>query len=82
VQVPKESSTVKTRAVSIAALAAVLSLSLTACENKGPAERVGEELDEAGRTIKNGGETTGDKLDDAGDKVSDAAQEAKEAVTN
>ena len=71
-----------TRAVTIAALAAALSLSLTACEKKGPAERVGEELDEAGRTIKNGGETTGDKLDDAGDKISDAARDAKDAVTN
>lgn len=72
----------KTRAVTIAALAAVLSLSLTACQKKGPAERVGEELDEAGRTIKNGGkETAGDKLDDAGDKVRDAAKDAKDAVT-
>ena len=70
-----------TRALSIAALAAALSLSLTACEKKGPAERVGEELDEAGRTIKNGGETVGDKLDDAGDKARDAASDAKDAVT-
>lgn len=69
------------RAASIAALAAALSLSLAACEKKGPLEQAGEEVDEAARTIKNGGETTGDKLDDAGDKVRDAAEEAKDAVT-
>jgi hyperosmotically inducible protein len=73
---------VKTRAIILATLAATLSLGLTACEKKGPAERVGEELDEAGRTIKNGGkETAADKLDDAGDKISDAAKDAKDAVT-
>jgi hypothetical protein len=70
------------RAVSIAALAAALSLSLGACEKKGPVEQAGEEVDEAVNTLKNGGkETAGDKLDDAGDKVKDAAQEAKDAVT-
>ena len=70
------------RAVSIAALAAALSLSLTACEKKGPLEKAGEEVDEAARTIKNGGkETAADKLDDAGDKVQDAAKDAKDAIT-
>ena len=71
-----------TRAASMAVLAAALSLSLTACEKKGPLEQAGEEVDEAVNTVKNGGkETTGDKLDDAGDKISDAASEAKDAVT-
>ncbi|MET0291380.1 MAG: hypothetical protein ABW136_03380 [Steroidobacteraceae bacterium] len=71
------------RAVSIAALAAVLTLGLGACEKKGPVEKAGEEVDEAVRTLKNGGEkTTGDKLDDAGDKVSDAAEDVKDAAKN
>jgi predicted small lipoprotein YifL len=74
---------VKNRAITLAALAAVLSLGLTACEKKGPVEQAGEEVDEAVNTLKNGGkETTGDKLDDAGDKAADAAREAKNAVTN
>jgi hypothetical protein len=70
------------RAASIAALAAVLTLGLTACEKKGPVEQAGEEVDEAVGTLKNGGnETPAAKLDDAGDKVRDAAEEAKDAVT-
>lgn len=69
------------RTASIAALAAVLTLGLGACEKKGPVERAGEEVDEAVNTMKNGGETTGDKLDDAGDKVQEAASDAKDAVT-
>jgi predicted small lipoprotein YifL len=73
---------VYTRAASLAALAAALSLGLTACEKKGPVEQAGEEVDEAVNTLRNGGETAGDKLDDAGDKVQEAASEAKEAVTN
>lgn len=73
----------KNRAITLAALAAVLSLGLTACEKKGPVEQAGEEVDEAVNTLKNGGkETTGDKIDDAGDKAADAAREAKDAVTN
>ena len=72
----------KTRVLTVAVLAAALSLNLAACQKKGPAEQVGESLDKAGRTIKNGGkETTADKLDDAGDKVRDAAGDAKDAVT-
>ena len=70
------------KAVTLAALAAVLSLGLTACEKKGPVEQAGEEVDEAVNTVRNGGETAGDKLDDAGDKVQEAASEAKDAVTN
>jgi predicted small lipoprotein YifL len=74
---------VKNRAITLAALAAVLSLGITACEKKGPVEKAGEEVDEAVNTLKNGGkETTGDKIDDAGDKAADAAREAKDAVTN
>jgi len=70
-----------TRAASLAALAAALSLGLVACEKKGPVEQAGEEVDEAVNTVRNGGETTGDKLDDAGDKVTEAAHDAKDAVT-
>jgi len=73
---------VSIRSVTLVALALALGLNVAACQKKGPAERVGEELDKAGRTIKNGGkETTADKLDDAGDKVRDAASDAKDAVT-
>ncbi len=45
-----------------------------ACEKKGPMERAGEKLDEAGRTLKNGGEKT------PADKVNDAAADVKKDV--
>ena len=58
----------------------VLVLGLSACEKKGPVEQLGEEVDEAVDTVKNGGESTANKLDDAADEVSEAAQEIKEDV--
>ena len=39
-----------------------ISISLTACEREGPAERAGEKIDEMG-------ERAGDALEDAGDRV-------------
>lgn len=68
------------RKTAIAALVATAVLGLTACEKQGPAEKIGEELDEAGRTIKNGHETAGDKVDDAADKASDAVKDLGDAV--
>ncbi|HEY2809494.1 MAG TPA: hypothetical protein VGI91_11950 [Steroidobacteraceae bacterium] len=49
-------------------------LLVAACEKKGPMERAGEKLDEAGRTLKNGGEKT------PADKVNDAATDVKKDV--
>lgn len=40
-------------------------LSISACEQEGPAERAGKEIDRAA-------EKAGDKIEDAGDKVQDA----------
>ena len=59
-------------------LAAIAALGVAAYEKKGPAERVGEKVDHAADTIKNGGEEpTGDKIQDqanrARDKLNDAA---------
>jgi len=62
----------------VAALIATLTLGLAACHEKGPGEKVGEQVDETVRTIKNGGEkTTGDKVSDA---VDDAKEGAKDAA--
>ena len=69
------------RKAAIAALIASSIIGISACEKQGPAEKIGEELDEAGRTIKNGGEkTTGDKLDDAADNARAAVNDAADAV--
>ncbi|MBN8279209.1 MAG: hypothetical protein J0M16_01225 [Gammaproteobacteria bacterium] len=57
-----------------AALLASL-LALTACEKKGPAEQLGEEVDEAVDTVKNGEESTASKLDDAVDEAREAVED-------
>lgn len=61
---------------SIAALIALATLGLAACEKQGTAEKVGEEVDEAVSTMKNGGEeTVGTKVDDAIDEVREEVKE-------
>ncbi len=49
---------------------------LLACEQQGPLEQIGEEIDEAAEDIKAGGETTGNKIDDAFDDVRKNVEEA------
>jgi hypothetical protein len=69
------------RDTSIAAFIAIASLGLAACEKQGTAEKMGEEVDEAVDTIKNGGEESlGTKVDDAVDNVREDARDIGEAV--
>lgn len=70
------------RRIGLATGAAVFALGLAACDNKGPAEQVGEEVDEAVDTIRNGGESTGNKIDDAVDEMREGAQDAADEVRN
>lgn len=60
--------------LSIAALALVMGLGLAACE-KGPAEEVGEKMDNAaenmGDKIEDATDDAGDELETAGDKIED-----------
>jgi hypothetical protein len=60
--------------------ATALLLGLWACEEQGPAERVGEEVDEAVEDIRNGGETVGNRIDDAADDVRDGVEDAREEL--
>ncbi len=64
----------KTNKLSIAALALLLVVGLTACE-KGPAEKAGEKLDNAaeslGDKLENATDNAGEKLEEAGDKIED-----------
>jgi predicted small lipoprotein YifL len=67
----------RSRLLWTALLAASLSLGLAACEEKGPIEQAGEEVDEAIDTIKNGGEeSTQNKVDDALDEAREGANDA------
>jgi predicted small lipoprotein YifL len=69
------------RNITLAALVAALSLGMAACEKKGPVEQVGEEVDEAVDTIKNGGEeSTANKVDDAVDEAREGAQDAADEI--
>jgi predicted small lipoprotein YifL len=62
-------------------LLTVLALTIGACAQKGPVEKVGEKVDHAVDTIKNGGqETTGDKIQDSVDKAQDKAADATDKV--
>lgn len=51
----------------IVVLAVSLTLTITACEKKGPAEKAGEKVDQAV-------EKTSDTLHDAGEKIEDAVK--------
>jgi hypothetical protein len=53
-------------------------LPLMACDNDGPIERVGEELDEAVEDVSAGGETTANKIDDAIDEAKEDVKDATE----
>ena len=55
-----------------------LLLAIVACEEQGPLERAGEEIDEAVEDVRAGGETTVNRIDDAIDEVQDAAEDVRE----
>ena len=59
-----------------AALACVLSFGMVACEREGPAERVGEEVDEAADTVRQGAESAANEADDAMDRARENAEDA------
>ena len=67
----------------LAVLMGATLLGLLGCDDKGPVEQAGEEVDEAVDTIKRGGdESTENKVDDAVDEVREGAQDAAEEVKN
>ncbi len=64
----------------LVSLAGSLLFGLAACDNKGPVAQVGEEIDEAVDTVKNGGESTASKVDDAVDDVREGVKDAVDEV--
>ena len=65
------------RLIPTLALLAGLTLSLAACDNKGPAEKMGEKIDEAVEKVQHGDEGT---LEKAGRKVDEAVEDAKKKL--
>jgi predicted small lipoprotein YifL len=57
---------------------ALMTIGVTACQEKGPAEKAGEEIDNAaenlGDKVEDATDEAGDKLEEAGDKVEDATE--------
>lgn len=58
----------------------VLGVGLSACKEKGPLERAGEEVDEAIDTAKSGKESLSSKVDDAVDDVREGTHDAVEEL--
>lgn len=63
-----------------ATLVALAGLGLAACDNKGPLEQAGEEVDEAIDTMRHGEESTSTKIDDAIDEAREGAQDAADQL--
>ena len=61
-------------------VSAALCLTLTACEQQGPAEQAGEELDEAVESLQRDAEEMGEQMDDAIDDARDEAEAAAEEL--
>ena len=59
------------RKFALAASALLISIALVGCEPKGPMEKAGEGVDNAGKDIKNAVDPRG-PMEKAGDKVDDA----------
>ncbi len=66
----------------LALLAGTLAFAVAGCDDKGPVEQAGEEIDEAVDTVRSGGESTASKIDDAVDEIREGAQDAVEEVKN
>jgi hypothetical protein len=50
---------------------------LSACDNDGPAEEMGEKID---NTVEDAGDAIDDAADNAGDAIEDSADEAEDAM--
>ncbi len=61
--------------LSIAALMVLFVVGLTACDKPGPAEKAGQDID-------NAAENLGDKVEDATDKAGDKLEQAGDKVEN
>jgi predicted small lipoprotein YifL len=55
---------------------------LAACDDPGPLEQAGEEVDEAVEDVRNDGETLGNRLDDAVDDVREGVEDAADEVND
>jgi hypothetical protein len=55
----------------------LLGAGLVGCDQKGPAERAGEKVDDAAKDLKQGAEKAADEVQDAAKEIGDKAQDGK-----
>ena len=71
-------SSILLRRLLTAALLAGAPLALAACDNDGPAEQMGENVDEGtqemGESLDDAGERVGEGLEETGDEIEDTAE--------
>lgn len=69
------------RKLALAAFIGMMALGLAACEEEGPAEEAGENVDqtmeEAGENVDESMDETGEAVEDMGENVEEAADEAE-----
>lgn len=69
-------------------IALLLFVGIGGCEKEGPAEKIGEKIDQSIEEVKDVAEEAGDKLTDQGpaeelgEKIDDSVEEVKETVTS
>ena len=65
-----------------------LFVGISGCEKEGPAEKIGEEIDQSVEDVKDAAEEAGDKItgqgpaEELGEKIDDSVEEVKETVTS
>ncbi len=74
------------RKASTLALIVFAAFFAVACEEKGPAEKAGEKIDEAMSEAKDSAKEAGEKMEeaakDAGDAIEEAAEDVEEKLTD
>jgi outer membrane murein-binding lipoprotein Lpp len=58
-------------------LGGLLVTGVAGCAQKGPAERAGENIDQAAKDVKEGAEKAADKVEDAAEELQEKVQDGK-----
>lgn len=65
----------KNKFISMLVISAVLGTGIVACEQEGPAERAGKQIDAAANDLKEGAEKAADKAQDAAEDLQDKVKD-------
>jgi hypothetical protein len=65
------------KVVAVLVLGGLMITGLAGCAKKGPAERAGENIDQAAKDVKEGAEKAADKVEDAAEELQEKVQDGK-----